>query len=186
MLSGIRVLIVEDEPSVAATLCDAVEDAGGEVVGIAATVSEARRLIKVLTFNVAVLDLHLSDGDVTPVLEALHARRAPTIVYSGGELPAKVRQRHPDLVALRKPVLPGRIVADPPGAKEGRMTHAVTARAQLAPRLRRRTNLPCVGWTCGRSWVRAASVEGHPGVNALAMQAGGRHIDELMQALREP
>jgi hypothetical protein len=46
------------------------------------------------------------------VLEALQARKAATVVYSGGELPAHVRQRHPELVALRKPVLPGRLLAE--------------------------------------------------------------------------
>jgi hypothetical protein len=35
MLSGIRILVVEDEPSVAATLVDVMEDAGEEVIGIA-------------------------------------------------------------------------------------------------------------------------------------------------------
>jgi DNA-binding response OmpR family regulator len=112
MLSGIRVLIVEDEALVAGTLADVVENAGAEVVGVACTVGEARELIRRLTFDVAVLDLHLPDGDVTPVLEGLHARRTPTVVYSGGELPEKVRARHPELVALRKPVLPGRLVAE--------------------------------------------------------------------------
>jgi hypothetical protein len=34
------------------------------------------------------------------------------VVYSGSELPEKVRARHPELVALRKPVLPGRLVAE--------------------------------------------------------------------------
>ncbi|MPR10852.1 response regulator [Microvirga tunisiensis] len=112
MLSGIRILVVEDEPAVAATLVDVVEDAGGEVIGIARSVSEARQMIRMQAFDAAVLDLHLSDGEVTPVLEALQARKAPTVVYSGGELPAQVRQRHPELVALRKPVLPGRLLAE--------------------------------------------------------------------------
>ncbi|MBM1174885.1 response regulator [Microvirga arabica] len=112
MLSGIRVLIVEDEPLVAATLSDVVENAEGEVVGIAHSVSEARQMIRRLSFDTAVLDLNLTDGEVTPVLEALQARKAPTVIYSGGELPARVRERHPELVALRKPVLPGRLVAE--------------------------------------------------------------------------
>jgi DNA-binding response OmpR family regulator len=112
MLSGIRVLIVEDDPLVAATLADAVEEAGGEVVGIASSVKEARQMIRMLTFDAAVLDLRLADGEVTPVLEALHARKAPTVICSGGDLPEKVRERHPELVALRKPVLPGRLVAE--------------------------------------------------------------------------
>ncbi len=112
MLNGIRVLIVEDEPLVAATLSDVMEDAEGEVVGIARSVNEARQMVRTFAFDAAVLDLHLSDGEVTPVLEALQARKAPTVVYSGGELPTRVRERHPELVALRKPVLPGRLVAE--------------------------------------------------------------------------
>jgi DNA-binding response OmpR family regulator len=112
MLNGIRVLIVEDEPLVATTLSNTVQDAGGEVAGIARTVGEARQSIRNVTFGVAVLDLHLADGEVTPVLEALHARKAPTVVYSGGELPDRIKVRHPELVVLRKPVLPGRLVAE--------------------------------------------------------------------------
>ncbi len=112
MLSGIRVLIVEDDPLVAATLTDVVEDADGEAVGVARSVNEARQMIRMFPFDVAVLDLHLSDGDVTPVLEALQARKAATVVYTGGELPARIRQRHPELVALRKPVLPGKLVTE--------------------------------------------------------------------------
>jgi DNA-binding NtrC family response regulator len=112
MLSGIRILIVEDEALIAAALSQAVEDAEGEVVGVATSVSEARQMIKQRIFDAAVLDLHLTDGEVTPVLEALHARKAPTVVYSGSELPEKIRERHPELVVLRKPVLPARIVAE--------------------------------------------------------------------------
>jgi DNA-binding response OmpR family regulator len=112
MLNGIRVLIVEDEPLVATTLSNTVQDAGGEVAGIARTVGEARQSIRNVTFDVAVLDLHLADGEVTPVLEALHARKAPKVVYSGGELPDRIKVRHPELVVLRKPVLPGRLVAE--------------------------------------------------------------------------
>ena len=52
MLSGIRVLIVEDESLVAATLADAVERAGGEAVGLACTVSQARELIRRRAFEV--------------------------------------------------------------------------------------------------------------------------------------
>ena len=48
---------------------------------------------------------NLGDGVVTPVLEALSARGIPTVVYSGGAIPEDVRQRHPDLVTLSKPVL---------------------------------------------------------------------------------
>ena len=116
MLSAIPVLILKDEPWGAARP-QRSEGCKGEGVASARTVSEARQLSKTLTFDVAVLDLHLSDGDVTPALDTLHARRAPTVAYNSTELPAKMWQRHPDLVALRNPALSGRIVADIPRAR---------------------------------------------------------------------
>jgi response regulator of citrate/malate metabolism len=46
MLSGIRVLIVEDEPSVAATLSDMVEDVIGAVWGAKPQAPRATRLAR--------------------------------------------------------------------------------------------------------------------------------------------
>lgn len=112
MLGGMRVLIVEDEGVVAAQLAETIGEAEGEVAGVASSLAEARRAIKTMAFDAAILDLHLGDGEITPVLESLQARHAPTLVYTGGELSPRLRERHPELVALRKPVLPGRIVAE--------------------------------------------------------------------------
>jgi DNA-binding NtrC family response regulator len=113
MLAGCRVLVVEDEPHVAETITDLLTEAEGVPVGPAATVSEARRLIKESpSLNAALLDVNLSDGPVTPVLEALNARGSPTVVYTGSAVPDDVRQRHPDLIALSKPVLPARLIGE--------------------------------------------------------------------------
>ncbi len=113
MLAGCRVLVVEDEALVAATISDLLTEAEGVPVGPAATVREARQLLKDGTvLDAALLDVNLSDGPVTPVLEALSARGIPTMVYTGGVVPEGIRQRHPDLVALSKPVLPARLVGE--------------------------------------------------------------------------
>jgi DNA-binding NtrC family response regulator len=113
MLAGCRVLVVEDEALVAATISDFLTEAEGVPVGPAATVSEARRLIKESpSLNAALLDVNLSDGSVTPVLEALSARGIPTVVYTGSAVPEDVRRRHPDLIALSKPVLPARLIGE--------------------------------------------------------------------------
>jgi hypothetical protein len=58
------------------------------------------------------LDVNLSDGAVTPVLEALHARGIPALVYTGASVSEGVRGRHPDLVSLTKPVHPARLIAE--------------------------------------------------------------------------
>jgi DNA-binding NtrC family response regulator len=113
MLAGCRVLVVEDEALVAATISDFLTEAEGIPVGPAATVSEARRLIKESpSLHAALLDVNLSDGPVTPVLEALSARGIPTVIYTGGTVPEDVRQRHPNLIALSKPVLPARLIGE--------------------------------------------------------------------------
>jgi CheY-like chemotaxis protein len=113
MLAGCRVLVVEDEVLVAATISELLTEAEGVPVGPAATVREARQLLKEGTIlDAALLDVNLSDGPVTPVLEVLSARGIPTMVYTGGVVPEGIRQRHPDLVALSKPVLPARLVGE--------------------------------------------------------------------------
>jgi DNA-binding NtrC family response regulator len=113
MLAGCRVLVVEDEALIAADISEVLIDADGVLVGPAASVREARQLIKNSPFlDAALLDVNLSDGLITPILELLSARGVPTVVYTGGVVPADVRQRHPDLIALSKPVLPARLIGE--------------------------------------------------------------------------
>jgi DNA-binding NtrC family response regulator len=113
MLAGCRVLVVEDEALVAESLRELLAEAEGVPVGPAFSVREARQLIKNNpSLDAALLDVNLRDGPVTPVLEALNARGIPTVLYPGGVVPENVRQRHPDLVALSKPVLPARLLGE--------------------------------------------------------------------------
>ena len=113
MLAGYRVLVVEDETLVAQNIREMLLEAEGIPVGPVASVSEARQLIKEGPgLDAALLDVNLSDGLVTPVLEALSARGVPTVVYTGSLVPDDVRQRHPELIALSKPVLPARLIGE--------------------------------------------------------------------------
>ncbi|WP_230534368.1 response regulator [Microvirga roseola] len=113
MLAGCRVLVVEDEALVAEVLRELLAEAEGVPVGPVSSVGEARQLIKnEPSLDAALLDMNLSDGLVTPVLETLSARGIPTVVYTGGAVPEDVRQRHPNLIALAKPVLPARLIGE--------------------------------------------------------------------------
>ena len=113
MLSGCRVLVLEDEILIADDISHLLIEAEGVPVGPVSSINEARRLLKDGTvFDAAVLDVNLSDGLVTPILEALNARGVPTLVYTGGQAPDGVCQRHPDLVALSKPVQPARLIGE--------------------------------------------------------------------------
>ncbi|WP_147023112.1 response regulator [Microvirga aerophila] len=67
MLAGCRILVVEDEALVAETIRDLLTEAEGVPVGPAATISEARRLIKESpSLNAALLDVNLGDGLCDP------------------------------------------------------------------------------------------------------------------------
>jgi DNA-binding NtrC family response regulator len=114
MLNGLRVLVVEDDPTIATDISDLIERAEGQVIGPVGSLREAKQAVKAdQSIDAAVLDVNLGDGDVTPVLETLRARKVGVVVYTGSSgLPSGVGERHPDVVVLQKPVQPGRIVGE--------------------------------------------------------------------------
>lgn len=57
-----RILIVEDEALVAMELQFVLEDLGHEVIGIAADARTARNLVRETDVDLALVDIHLSDG----------------------------------------------------------------------------------------------------------------------------
>jgi CheY-like chemotaxis protein len=110
MLTGRRVLVVEDEALVAMLVEDALSDAGAIVIGPAATVSEALGLLARELPDVAVLDLNLAGETSTPVADALAARGIPFVVatgYGADGLPAG----HASATVLAKPYDPDDLTA---------------------------------------------------------------------------
>lgn len=59
---GSRILIIEDEALVAMELRFVLEDLGHEVVGTAADARTARSLVHETEVDLALVDIHLSDG----------------------------------------------------------------------------------------------------------------------------
>jgi response regulator of citrate/malate metabolism len=57
-----RILIIEDEALVAMELRFVLEDLGHEVVGIAADAHTARQVVRETEVDLALVDIHLSDG----------------------------------------------------------------------------------------------------------------------------
>jgi DNA-binding response OmpR family regulator len=106
MLNQVSVLIVEDEPFIALDLAEAVKEARGNVIGPAGSVSEALILMDLHLVQAAILDVNLSDRDVTPVAERLIEGGVPVIFYSGLALPAALRERFPSACVFRKPTPP--------------------------------------------------------------------------------
>lgn len=104
MLKRAPILIVEDEPYVALELQATIEAAGGTVVGPVGSAFAALALLETSAVAAAVLDVQLSDRDVTPVAIFLVSRGVPMVFQSAKPLPANLRRSCPDAVLYEKPV----------------------------------------------------------------------------------
>lgn len=83
MMTGKRVLIVEDEFLVAAMLEDELIDRGATVVGPAASLAEGMRLVERGGFDLAVIDWNLDGEHSTPIAEALSEAGIPFVISTG-------------------------------------------------------------------------------------------------------
>jgi CheY-like chemotaxis protein len=102
LLSGRRVLVVEDELLVLMMVEDMLADLGCESVTTAATVDKALALIDAQIFDVAMLDMNLNGNTSHPVAEALVKRGVP-FFYSTGNTGEETRVGYRDRPALKKP-----------------------------------------------------------------------------------
>ncbi|MBH1837164.1 response regulator [Stenotrophomonas maltophilia] len=83
-LQDLRVLVVENDEMSAALLQMQLVQAGAQVVGLAASVGEALRLLEGTTPDVALLDYRLAHQETSePVAAALAARGVPFVLATG-------------------------------------------------------------------------------------------------------
>ena len=101
-LSGTRVFLAEDEPMLLWALEEVVTSFGCEVVGTATRVSEALAFVAANSFDVAVLDGTLADGEIDPVVAVLIARSIPVIIASGAAS-ADCTERFGNILVIHKP-----------------------------------------------------------------------------------
>src|SRR5271168_1114767 len=96
-LSGIRVLVAEDEMLVSLVIEDILTDSECVVVGPFHRVQTALEAARAETLDAAVLDVNLSGIMIYPVAEILAARGIPFVLVSGygrGALPAAHQDWH--------------------------------------------------------------------------------------------
>lgn len=110
-LSGVDVLLVEDEAVVRLELAEALAAAGARVIGPASTVGEGMEIVSRRRPDAAVLDINLGGETVGPLAERLVARNVPVVFTTGygslDLLPPALRQ----LPLLQKPVRPDELIA---------------------------------------------------------------------------
>lgn len=103
-LRGLRILVVEDEYLLAMDLERELRDAGAEVVGPAASVAAALRLIDGdHVLDGALLDVNLGGEPIFPVADALLGRGVPVVLTTGYDARA-IPVRYADVPRCEKPV----------------------------------------------------------------------------------
>jgi DNA-binding NtrC family response regulator len=111
LLNQASVLVAEDQPFIALDLSLAVQDAGGVVVGPAASCEEALALLATTTVAGAILDVNLVDGDCSAVVELLTGLNVPIVIHTGVGLPPALAARFPRIAVQIKPCLSATLIA---------------------------------------------------------------------------
>jgi CheY-like chemotaxis protein len=83
VLSGRRLLVVEDEPLIALDIIDCLHDAGAEVAGPAGTEAEALQVIETTALDGVLLDANLHGRSVDGIAAALTRRSIPFVFVTG-------------------------------------------------------------------------------------------------------
>jgi CheY-like chemotaxis protein len=103
LLSGRRILIVEDEMLVLMSIEDMLADLGCESVAAAATVDQAVGLIHAQVFDAAMLDINLNGTKSFPVADKLAALGVP-FFFSTAYSAQALRDGYHDRPLLKKPI----------------------------------------------------------------------------------
>jgi CheY-like chemotaxis protein len=101
-LSGLRILVVEDELLILMMIEDMLSDLGCGAVVSAASVGEALALVAGQRFDIAMLDVNLGGSDSNAVAQAL-ARRGVPFFYCTGNREANDAKDELARAVLRKP-----------------------------------------------------------------------------------
>lgn len=108
-LSGLTVLLVEDESMVAMLAEDVLIEAGCSVF-LAMRLDDAIELARDAVLDFAVLDINLGGGNTTyRVADLLSARRIP-FMFATGYTADGIEQRFADHPRVQKPYMPERLV----------------------------------------------------------------------------
>ena len=117
-LSGLRVLVVEDEALIAMLIEDALEGLGCTLLAVASTLKEALEMAASLDIDLAILDVNLNGQPVFPVAEVLSARGVP-FVFSTGYGAAGVSDAFGTAPVLSKPFVQSDVALALAAARRG-------------------------------------------------------------------
>lgn len=103
-LSGLRILLVEDNFLVAHMLKCILGEMGCEVVGPAPTLEQGLELAQDETLAGAILDINIIGGTSVPIAETLQRRRTPFFFITGYASPQMLPQKLTHVRKVNKPI----------------------------------------------------------------------------------
>ena len=103
-LQGARVLLVEDETLAAVELRLSLSEAGAEVIGPAASVAEAKKLLAGGRPTAAILDVNLGGERIDSLADLLIAEGVPMVFVTGYDAETALPPRLRHLRVLQKPI----------------------------------------------------------------------------------
>ena len=101
-LEGVRILLVEDEPIIAMTAEDMLEEIGCRVVASAGALGDALAAAEQEGFDVALLDINLNGVDSYPVAARLREDGRP-FIFTTGYGPSGRDPAYADVPLVTKP-----------------------------------------------------------------------------------
>jgi CheY-like chemotaxis protein len=104
-LGAPRVLVVEDEMTVAMLIEDMVGELAYEVAAVVPRLEDAMRLLDSDSFDLAMLDVHLNGKTVFPFAAALEEREIP-FLFATAYGPRGIPEEFQDRLVLQKPFGP--------------------------------------------------------------------------------
>jgi CheY-like chemotaxis protein len=105
-LTGVRVLVVEDEGPIALMIEDMLEDMGCVVAGAAASVADALKRVEDGGFDFVLLDVNLRGESAAKVADVLAAKNVP-FAFASGYGKSGVAAHLQDRPVLQKPFVSG-------------------------------------------------------------------------------
>ena len=104
-----RILIVEDEPTLAFVLEETLIDAGFAIAGVAGRLEGALAIIATAPCDAAILDTNLAGVSAAPIAQALASLGVPFLVLTG-YAPNQLPGAFAGALHVQKPCRPDRLI----------------------------------------------------------------------------